>query len=202
MQGRILEIDSMGAGGLILGNDGNRYAFVIAEWRAADRPYAGATVDFVVGPNSTAGQIFPLPAHPTHAFTAPQQQGGAWGSQQGAPAPQGTLQPGAPLPPTYYARPPEGGGNSVLLGILGLVFLLLGFVVPFVPTIVAFILGLVGADSGKRYKNTAGVVLSRIAWIGALVLFIVMIVFIGFFIAMLGSIYGFSPEDWQNWSAV
>ena len=63
-----------------------------------------------------------------------------------------------------------GEGNSVLLGALGIVCLVLSFVIPVLPVIPAFILGLVGASSAKRYGNATGLTLSRIAWIGAVVL--------------------------------
>ncbi|HHY48478.1 MAG TPA: hypothetical protein GYA10_01840, partial [Alphaproteobacteria bacterium] len=41
-------------------------------------------------------------------------------------------------------------GSSVMLGTIGILCLVLGFVIPVLPTIVAFIVGLVGADSAKR----------------------------------------------------
>lgn len=57
-----------------------------------------------------------------------------------------------------------------MLGAIGILCLVLGFVVPVLPTLAALILGLVGADSAKRHGTGTGLVLSRIAWIGAAVL--------------------------------
>jgi hypothetical protein len=194
MQGRVLELDGMGAGGTILGSDGSRYAFVIGEWRAADKPTAGGPVDFILGDNSTAREIFPLP--PSAAYVPPPPGAAPWAAQGGQPQPAASV---AYVPPQQVQA---AGGSSVLLGILGIICLLLSFVVPFVATIAAFILGLIGADSGKRYKNTLGLVLSRISWIGALVLFILGILFIGFFVSIMAVMFGISPDDIGNWSLV
>lgn len=79
-----------------------------------------------------------------------------------------------PLPMMVVARPSED--SSVLLGTIGVLCLVLGLVIPVLPTIAAFIVGLIGADSGKRHGNATGLTLSRIAWIGALVLMLAGIV--------------------------
>lgn len=59
---------------------------------------------------------------------------------------------------------------SRLLGWLGVGALILGFVVPLVPMIAALILGLIAADIGKRHGDRTGVLLGRIAWVGAVVI--------------------------------
>lgn len=64
----------------------------------------------------------------------------------------------------------SGEGNSVLLGWLGIACLVLCFVFPVLPLIGALGLGLVGAADAKRHNNATGLALSRVAWIGALVL--------------------------------
>ena len=148
MQGQILEA-SAAKSGTILGDDGNRYTFTAGDWRTADAPAVGGRVDFLAGEGGAAREIFPLP-------------GTAGGAQ---PA-------GAPVmaPPTSYPpRPPTN--NSQLLGWIGIACLVIGFVLPIVlPTIAAMVLGLIGADTAKRHNDTNGLILSRIAWIGAVVL--------------------------------
>lgn len=70
--------------------------------------------------------------------------------------------------PPVAASP--GEGNSVLLGWLGIACLVLCFVFPVLPLIGALGLGLAGAADAKRHNNATGLALSRVAWIGALVL--------------------------------
>lgn len=147
MRGQILEVKPSG-GGTVLGSDGNRYGFSRPDWRGPGEPPVGGNVDFIAG-SGTAGEIFPLPGQPSAAsFAAPSSMGAA---------------PAAPVQP-------RSEGSSVVLGIIGIVCLVLSFVVPVLPTIAAFVLGLVGADSAKRHNNANGLVLSRISWIGAVVM--------------------------------
>jgi hypothetical protein len=149
MQGQILEA-SAAKSGTILGDDGNRYAFTAADWRVGDAPVPGSRVDFVPGDGSTAREIFPLP-------------GAAAGAATAAPAMAANVPP-----PSYPPRPLQN--NSQLLGWIGIACLILGFILPIIlPTIAAMILGLVGADSAKRHNDSTGLVVSRIAWIGAVV---------------------------------
>lgn len=75
-------------------------------------------------------------------------------------------------------QPVSEEGASVMLGLIGIGCLALGFIVPVLPTIAAFVLGLIGADSAKRHNNATGLLFSRIAWIGAIILFAVAIVLI------------------------
>lgn len=153
MQGQILEATAAKSG-TILGDDGARYGFAADDWRVADFPAAGMRVDFVPGEGSTAREIFPLPGAPRP------------GPSPGAVPPQGAPQP------VYAPQVPQN--NSQLLGWIGIACLIVGFVVPIIlPTIAALILGLIGADSAKRHGDSTGLVLSRIAWIGALAAFAV-----------------------------
>jgi hypothetical protein len=78
-----------------------------------------------------------------------------------------------PVPQQAFPRPPHATSNAVLLGWIGIGCLLLGFVIPVLPTIAAFILGLIGADSAKRTGDSAGLLLSRIAWMGAVVILVI-----------------------------
>jgi hypothetical protein len=81
-----------------------------------------------------------------------------------------------------YALPqafaPRGPDNSVLFGTLGVLCLVLSFVIPFLPLVGAFIVGLVGAESAKRHRNANGLLLSRISWVGALLLVVAGIGFV------------------------
>ena len=44
------------------------------------------------------------------------------------------------------------------LGIIGILCLALGFAIPILPTIAAFVLGLIGASSAKRHDNSTGLI--------------------------------------------
>lgn len=153
MRGQILSFEAGSGAGLIGGEDGNRYSFGAGEWKGLTPPQPGDSVDFVAA-DGTATGIFPLPA------------GGA------SSAPAGNRSAAAP-PASGNPAPSRSEGSSVALGIVGIACLVLGFVIPVLPTIAAFILGLVGADSAKRHGNDTGLVLSRISWIGALALLII-----------------------------
>jgi hypothetical protein len=123
-------------------------------------------VDFVPGDGNVAREIFPLPG-----------SAGAAGPTMAIPV---MAMPPQALPP----RPPTN--NSQLLGWIGIACLILGFVLPIIlPTIAAFILGLIGADSAKRHNDSTGLVLSRIAWIGAVVTFGLGILLLVFAFAFL-----------------
>jgi hypothetical protein len=165
MQGQILEV-SAAKSGTILGDDGNRYTFTAVDWRTADPPAAGVRVDFVPGDGGAAREIFPLPgsagtASPTMAIPVMQ------------------------VPPqSYPPRPPQN--NSQLLGWIGIGCLIVGFVLPIVlPTIAALVLGLIGADTAKKHNDGTGLVLSRIAWIGALATFAIGVFFLLFAFAII-----------------
>jgi hypothetical protein len=147
MRGQILTTDA--AGGVIAGADGNRYTFARPEWKGGGEPPGGTGVDFIAR-DGAAVEIFPLP-------------GGGMGA--GASVATG------PVAAATGARRDEG--SSVMLGVIGIICLVLSFVIPLLPLIVAFIVGLIGADSAKRHDNGSGLVVSRISWIGAVVLFVV-----------------------------
>lgn len=103
----------------------------------------------------------------------------------------------------WAGRPPRGAaaadeGSSVTLGVIGIGCLVLGFVVPVLPTIAAFILGLIGADSAKRHNNENGLLLSRIAWIGALILFLIGIFLLVFAASFAWPFIGVMMEYLQH----
>jgi hypothetical protein len=154
MRGQILEVGTTG-GGVILGTDGNRYTFGRSDWRVSEEPQRGAEVDFIAG-TGIATEIFPIPprASATTTFTA------------------------------TTASPQAAQGSSQILGIIGILFLVLAFIVPVLPAFISLVFGLIGAGSAKRYGNETGLVLSRIAWIGSvvvLVLAVVMVALLGVF---------------------
>jgi hypothetical protein len=176
MQGQILQVDTVARTGIVLGDDGNRYSFGAADWKAADMPAAGATVDFVPS-EGRATEIFSLPG-----FGAAAQ------------------------PRTVYVQPPPQAvaqNNSQLLGWLGVACLVLGFIIPILPTIAAFILGLIGADTAKRHRDSTGLVVSRLAWIGAVVVMVGGILLLAFaftfawpfLAAALDLVFEMSKED-------
>jgi hypothetical protein len=148
MRGQVLEVTA--AGGMILGEDGQRYKFMGTDWKSAVAGVDGTEVDFVaVGERAT--QVYSVRA-----------VGANW---QAA------------------SRPTSGAGNSVLLGWLGIGCLVLSFVMPVLPVAGALLFGLVGASSAKANGNETGLLLSRIAWIGAVVLMAIGVVALVWFTA-------------------
>jgi len=97
--------------------------------------------------------------------------------------------------PAPVGAPTGGTSSSFMLGAIGTGCLALGFLIPILPTIVAYILGVIGAGRAQIEGDPTGLVLSRIAWIGALVMLglgvLVLIVAIAFFGGMMGL--------WMNW---
>ena len=119
MQGVILSAGR--ARSLILGDDGNRYAFTLEEWQGADAaPEAGMRVDFEVR-GSDAVDIFPIPSS---SPTPPVQPSAAPPPEP--PAEQGAS-PAQPTPPPakngsgmkWLLWVLAGGGALVVLGIVG-----------------------------------------------------------------------------------
>jgi hypothetical protein len=164
MQGQVLEA-SAAKSGMILGDDGNRYTFTGVDWRTADAPAAGMRVDFVPGDGGAAREIFPLPG-------------------SGTAAPTMAIPVMQVPPPSYPPRPPQN--SSQTLGWIGIACLIVGFVLPIVlPTIAALVLGLIGADTAKKHNDGTGLVLSRIAWIGALATFAIGVFFLLFAFAVI-----------------
>jgi hypothetical protein len=96
-----------------------------------------------------------------------------------------------------------GASRGVVFGGLSLACLLLGFIVPFLPTVAALVLGLVGARRSQEDGDETGLVLSRIGWIGAavLLLFGVLLILAAllFFggLAALAGVAGWSFVDWN-----
>lgn len=90
--------------------------------------------------------------------------------------------------------------SSRVLGIIGVICLVVGFVIPMIPTIAAFVLGVIGAGQAKHEGDETALLLSRISWIGAVVLLgigILVMLAILAFVGTLGVAGIFS--DWHNW---
>jgi hypothetical protein len=78
--------------------------------------------------------------------------------------------------------------QSMVLGLIGVVCLVLGFVIPFIPTIAAFVLGVIGAGQARAEQDESALVLSRIAWIGAAVLLTIGIIAMLAVFTLIGTI--------------
>lgn len=89
--------------------------------------------------------------------------------------------------------------GSFVLGAIALGCLALGFIVPVLPTIAAFVLGVIGAQQARTEHDANALLMSRIAWIGALVLMVigVLILLTVFgFVGMMGW-GGMHHWDWN-----
>lgn len=90
----------------------------------------------------------------------------------------------------------RGHSNSFVLGAVALGCLALGFIIPLLPTIAAFVLGVVGANHAQNEGDDTALLMSRIAWIGALVLLTIGFLAILAVIAFVGAVgvSGLLPE--------
>jgi hypothetical protein len=78
--------------------------------------------------------------------------------------------------------------GSFVLGAVALGCLALGFIIPLVPTIAAFVLGVIGASQAQGERDETALLMSRIAWIGALVLLVIGLLAILAVIAFVGTL--------------
>jgi hypothetical protein len=91
--------------------------------------------------------------------------------------------------------------SSMILASIGVGCLALGFVLPIVPTIVAFVLGVLAAAQARADGEETALLLARIAWIGALVLLGVGLLLVLGVIALIGALgfagvwHGLGPMD-------
>lgn len=101
--------------------------------------------------------------------------------------------PGAAAPRSY--------STATVLGAIGVGCLVLGFIIPFVPTIAAFVLGVVAAGQARDERDETGLLLGRIAWIGALVLLGIGLALVLGVLALVGTLgfasiwHGLGPGD-------
>ncbi len=94
----------------------------------------------------------------------------------------------------------RGHSGSFVLAAVALGCLALGFIVPLLPTIAAFVLGVIAASQAQSEGDETALTMSRIAWIGALVLlaigFLAILAVIFFVGAVgLGGLFQFGPVD-------
>lgn len=91
--------------------------------------------------------------------------------------------------------------SSFTLAAVALACLVIGFVIPFLPTVAAFVLGAIAAQSAQRDGDDNALLMARIAWIGALVLLVVGFLAIAALIMLMGGIAGMSHmlpvESWE-----
>jgi hypothetical protein len=71
--------------------------------------------------------------------------------------------------PGAVGRAPPASSSMILAGI-AVGCLALGFIIPIVPTIIAFVLGVIAAAQARPEREETALLLARIAWIGALVM--------------------------------
>lgn len=104
--------------------------------------------------------------------------------------------PGASAAFTGGAPP----SSARVLSIIGVICLLVGFAMPVLPTLAAFVLGVVAAGQAQQARDDTSLLLARISWIGALVMLglgaLIVIAFIAFF-GTLGLTGAFS--GWGDW---
>jgi hypothetical protein len=153
MRGQVLNAGSGSTDGLILGDDGKRYTFASAEWKAVEGPTAGTAVDFLAA-EAIARDVFPLGAI------------------------------GLAAPPVAAIYP----NNSNVLGGIGIGCLCLGLFFPLLVPLIGLTLGLLGAGTAKQFGDTSGLALSRIAWIGNLLLLVAQIIGALLLMALFGGL--------------
>ncbi len=91
--------------------------------------------------------------------------------------------------------------TTMVLSVIGLGCLVLGFIIPFVPTIAAFVLGVIAASQARAEGDETALLLARIAWIGALVMLAIGLLVILGVIALIGTVgvaalwHGLGPGD-------
>jgi hypothetical protein len=82
----------------------------------------------------------------------------------------------------------RGQSGSFILSAVALGCLALGFIIPLIPTIAAFVLGVIGANQAQGERDETALLMSRIAWIGALVLLLVGFLAVLAVIAFVGTL--------------
>lgn len=103
--------------------------------------------------------------------------------------------------PGAAAHAAGGASSSRVLSWIAIACLIAGFVIPFLPTIAAFVLGVIGAGQAKHEGDETALLLSRIAWIAALVLLALGVLAILAFVVFFGTLgftsawHGLGPMD-------
>jgi hypothetical protein len=91
--------------------------------------------------------------------------------------------------------------GSRVLAWIAIACLVVGFIIPFLPTIAAFVLGVIGAGQAQQEHDETALLVSRIAWIGAAVLLVVGALIVIAVLGVIGTVgfaaawHGLGPMD-------
>ncbi len=91
---------------------------------------------------------------------------------------------------------PQSG--SRVLGIIGVICLVVSFLIPVVPTIAAFVLGVIAAGQAQQERDDTALLLARISWIGAVVMLGLGLLVVLSIVAFVGTM-GFAGL-WHGWN--
>lgn len=103
--------------------------------------------------------------------------------------------PGASSAPRFSGAPES---SSRVLGIIGVVCLVVSFVIPLLPTIAAFVLGVIASKQAKEDNDDTSLLLGRISWIGAVVMLGIGFLTVLAIIAFVGTV-GLAGV-WHGWN--
>lgn len=81
--------------------------------------------------------------------------------------------------------------GSMVLSTIAVGCFALGFIIPFLPHIVAFILGVISAGRAREENDDTALLLARIAWIGSLVVFVLGVIAVLTVLMFFGALGGF-----------
>ena len=96
-----------------------------------------------------------------------------------------------------FAVPSQSGATqsgAFIMAAVALGSLVLGLIVPLVPTLVALVLGLIAAGQARAERQESALVMARIAWIGATVLLIVGLLMLTALILLFGGLAAFAID--------
>ena len=85
---------------------------------------------------------------------------------------------------------PAVQSGSFTLAVVAIVCLIMGFVIPFVPTVAALVLGVIAARAAQRDNDDNALLMARIAWIGGLVLLALGALALIAVIMLMGGVFG------------
>ncbi len=95
----------------------------------------------------------------------------------------------------------RAASGTLILAAVGVGCLALGFVLPIVPTIIAFVIGVIAAAQARAEGEETALLLARIAWIGALVMLGIGLLLVLGVVALIGTLglagawHGLGPMD-------
>lgn len=90
--------------------------------------------------------------------------------------------------------------GSRVLGIIGVICLVVSFVIPLIPTIAAFVLGVIAAGQAQQERDDTSLLLARISWIGAVVMLGLGLLIVLGVLALVGTIgVAGAFHGWDQW---